>query len=52
VREIVAARFRLLDVVEPEWPPDLVEEWGQWSPLRGAMLPGTAIYVCELGSAT
>jgi ubiquinone/menaquinone biosynthesis C-methylase UbiE len=51
VREIVAAGFRLLDVVEPEWPPDLAEEWGQWSPLRGAVLPGTAIYVCELGPA-
>lgn len=51
VREIVTAGFRLLDVVEPEWPPDLVEEWGQWSPLRGAILPGTAIYVCQLGPA-
>jgi SAM-dependent methyltransferase len=48
VREIVAAGMRLVDVVEPEWPPDLTEEWGQWSPLRGALLPGTAIYVCEL----
>ena len=49
VREIVAAGFRLVDVIEPEWPDDLTEEWGQWSPLRGAILPGTAIYVCELG---
>jgi ubiquinone/menaquinone biosynthesis C-methylase UbiE len=48
VRELVAAGFRLLDLVEPEWPPDLTAEWGQWSPLRGAILPGTAIYVCEL----
>jgi hypothetical protein len=21
--------------------------WGQWSPLRGALLPGTAVYVCR-----
>ena len=28
--------------------PGHTEEWGQWSPLRGAILPGTAIYVCEL----
>jgi ubiquinone/menaquinone biosynthesis C-methylase UbiE len=49
VREIAAAGFRLLDIVEPEWPPGHTEEWGQWSPLRGAILPGTAIYVCSMG---
>ena len=49
IRELVAAGFRLLDVVEPEWPQGHAEVWGQWSPLRGAILPGTAIYVCELG---
>ena len=47
VRELAAAGFRLLDIVEPEWPAGHVEEWGQWSALRGAILPGTAIYVCE-----
>jgi len=48
VREITAAGFRLVDFVEPEWPAGHTQEWGQWSPLRGAILPGTAIYVCEL----
>jgi SAM-dependent methyltransferase len=48
VREIAAAGFRLVDIVEPEWPPGHTREWGQWSPLRGAILPGTAIYVCDL----
>jgi len=48
VAEINAAGFRLIAVIEPEWPAELTQEWGQWSPLRGAMLPGTAIYVCEL----
>jgi SAM-dependent methyltransferase len=47
VREITAAGFVLVDLVEPEWPPGLTEEWGQWSPLRGAILPGTAIFVCR-----
>jgi SAM-dependent methyltransferase len=47
VREIAAAGLRLVDVIEPEWPAGLSDEWGQWSPLRGAMLPGTAIYICE-----
>ncbi|MFN2518142.1 MAG: class I SAM-dependent methyltransferase [Jatrophihabitantaceae bacterium] len=48
VRELAAAGFRLLNIVEPEWPAGHTEEWGQWSPLRGAVLPGTAIYVCAL----
>lgn len=46
VRELVAAGFMLLDIVEPGWPEDHHEIWGQWSPLRGSLLPGTAIYVC------
>ncbi|MCF8608446.1 SAM-dependent methyltransferase, partial [Gordonia sp. HY442] len=24
---------------------DLDQEWGQWSPLRGAHFPGTAVFV-------
>ncbi len=47
VREIVAAGLVLEDLVEPEWPPDLHREWGQWSPLRGALFPGTAIFCCR-----
>jgi ubiquinone/menaquinone biosynthesis C-methylase UbiE len=50
VREIVAAGLRVVDLVEPEWPPGHLQGWGQWSPLRGAILPGTAIWVCELGA--
>lgn len=48
ITEIAATGFRLLDLVEPQWPAGHTEQWGQWSPLRGAILPGTAIYVCEL----
>ena len=48
VRELRAAGFVLEDLVEPEWPEGRTETWGQWSPLRGALLPGTAIYVCSL----
>jgi SAM-dependent methyltransferase len=48
VRELSAAGFVLLDVLEPEWPDGLTAEWGQWSPLRGKILPGTAIFVSEL----
>ena len=47
VREITAAGLRLVDLVEPQWPAGHTEIWGQWSPLRGALFPGTAIYVCR-----
>jgi SAM-dependent methyltransferase len=47
VRDVVGAGFRLLDVVEPEWPGWNEQEWGGWSPLRGRLIPGTAIFVCE-----
>ncbi len=47
VREIVGAGFLLRDIVEPEWPEGHEQLWGQWSPLRGALFPGTAIYVCD-----
>jgi len=45
IREIVAAGLVVLDVVEPEWPDGHDEAWGPWSPLRGRLMPGTAIYV-------
>jgi len=45
VRELTAAGFRLVDLVEPEWPQGLTQVWGGWSPLRGQHLPGTAIFV-------
>lgn len=47
VRDIVGAGLILLDIVEPEWPEWLEREWGQWSPLRGEIFPGTAIFVTE-----
>jgi SAM-dependent methyltransferase len=47
VREIVAAGLQLLDVVEPEWPDGHEQAWAQWSPLRGRLTPGTAIFVCR-----
>jgi SAM-dependent methyltransferase len=47
VRELVAAGFVLRDLVEPEWPDGHEQVWGQWSPLRGRLFPGTAIFVAE-----
>jgi SAM-dependent methyltransferase len=47
IRDVVAAGLVLDDLVEPEWPPGRETVWGQWSPLRGALFPGTAIFVCH-----
>jgi SAM-dependent methyltransferase len=47
VRDVTAAGLVLRDVVEPEWPEGRETVWGQWSPLRGALFPGTAIFVCD-----
>jgi hypothetical protein len=50
VRELVAAGFELRDLVEPEWPAGHERVWGQWSPLRGRLFPGTAIFVAVSAS--
>lgn len=47
VRDIVNAGFILTDLIEPEWPAGHERVWGGWSPLRGALIPGTAIFGCE-----
>jgi SAM-dependent methyltransferase len=45
VRALTWAGLTLVDLVEPEWPDGHTGEWGQWSPLRGELFPGTAIFV-------
>jgi SAM-dependent methyltransferase len=47
IRELVGAGFVVRDVVEPEWPDGFSGVWGQWSPLRGRLFPGTAVYVSD-----
>jgi SAM-dependent methyltransferase len=44
VAAIGSAGLRLDALVEPEWPEHHRRSWGQWSPLRGRLLPGTAIF--------
>jgi SAM-dependent methyltransferase len=46
VRAVVGAGLVLHDLIEPEWTPGRVQEWGQWSPARGALVPGTLVLVC------
>ncbi|MHC1562678.1 class I SAM-dependent methyltransferase [Actinomycetospora sp. C-140] len=52
VADVVGAGLALEGIVEPEWPDDLDEVWGQWSPLRGALFPGTAIFCCRRPATT
>jgi SAM-dependent methyltransferase len=48
VRALSAAGFRVVDLVEPEWPAGHDRVWGGWGPERGRWLPGTAIFCTEL----
>jgi hypothetical protein len=47
VRDVVGAGLVLSDLVEPEWTAGRTQHWGQWSPERGALVPGTLILVCH-----
>lgn len=47
VRAVTGAGLSLVDLVEPEWPAGSDHVWGGWSRLRGELVPGTAILVCE-----
>jgi SAM-dependent methyltransferase len=47
VRDVVGAGLRIVDVVEPEWPEGHATTYEQWGPLRGRLIPGTAIWVTE-----
>ena len=52
VRALVGAGLRVVDLVEPEWPERNDETWGGWSPLRGRVLPGTAVWVTIVDRAS
>lgn len=45
VAELVGAGFVVDRLVEPEWPDGHERTWGGWGPVRGRLLPGTAIFV-------
>lgn len=47
VRALRSTGFVLDDLIEPTWPEGFTREWGQWSPLRGELFPGTAIFCCS-----
>src|SRR3712207_1973296 len=45
VADVVGAGLVVERLVEPEWPAGHTRTWGGWGPVRGALLPGTAIFV-------
>ncbi|WP_017615320.1 class I SAM-dependent methyltransferase [Nocardiopsis salina] len=47
VRAVAGSGLLLADLVEPEWPEHNTQEWGGWGPVRGSMLPGTAVFVAD-----
>ncbi|ONI70958.1 SAM-dependent methyltransferase [Actinosynnema sp. ALI-1.44] len=50
VRALTGSGFAVEDLIEPEWPEEQTREWGQWSPLRGGLFPGTVIFSCRRGA--
>jgi SAM-dependent methyltransferase len=51
VRAVAGAGLVLRDLVEPEWPDGLDRVWGGWGPVRGRVVPGTAIFVADRPAA-
>ncbi|KFU78321.1 Methyltransferase domain-containing protein [Amycolatopsis lurida] len=49
VRALADSGFALTDLIEPAWPEGHSRTWGQWSPLRGKLFPGTAIFCTQRG---
>lgn len=47
VADVVGAGLVLERLVEPTWPAGHDRTWGGWGPVRGALLPGTAIFLAR-----
>ena len=47
VHGLTSAGFVIDGLVEPEWPESNDQIWGGWSPTRGRIIPGTAIWCCH-----
>lgn len=47
VRLLSSSPLRLVDLLEPQWPEGNEDIWGGWSPLRGRLIPGTAIFIAQ-----
>jgi SAM-dependent methyltransferase len=40
--------FRIVALLEPEWPAEHDRVWGGWSRARGRITPGTALFAADL----
>jgi SAM-dependent methyltransferase len=45
VQAVVGSGLTVEGLIEPEWPAGHRRIWGGWGPERGALVPGTAIFV-------
>jgi SAM-dependent methyltransferase len=50
VAALTKVGFAIDGLTEPEWPDDHDHIWGGWSPTRGRLIPGTAIWSCRKAS--
>jgi ubiquinone/menaquinone biosynthesis C-methylase UbiE len=48
VRVLGVHGFRIVALLEPEWPADHDRVWGGWSRVRGRLIPGTAVFAADL----
>jgi SAM-dependent methyltransferase len=48
VAVLAGHQFRIVALLEPEWPEGHDRVWGGWSRVRGRLTPGTAIFAADL----
>ena len=48
VAVLVGTGFRIVALLEPEWPEGHDRVWGGWSRVRGRLTPGTAVFAAVL----
>ncbi|GAB2990905.1 class I SAM-dependent methyltransferase [Nocardioides montaniterrae] len=49
---LAGADFRIVALLEPQWPEDNDRLWGGWSRTRGRLTPGTAIFAADRTPST
>jgi ubiquinone/menaquinone biosynthesis C-methylase UbiE len=48
---LAGSGFRIVALLEPEWPETHARVWGGWSRVRGRLIPGTALFAADLDRA-
>lgn len=47
VAAIVGSGLVIERLIEPEWPAGHTRSWAGWGPVRGTLVPGTAVFVTQ-----